>query len=207
MLVSAEIRLFWFDHKPAALEAWFHSRSIHGATAGRAEQRTDIYLCDPDQGELGVKTRGEKPGVEVKGLIAPPGEKIELCGYEIPIELWSKWPSQALSFPSEAGIRLHKRRWTRQFNTSAAEPVELPSIDAQLQKGCSVEWTAVDLASGRRCWTLGFEAFGGLPEVVTSLQSVVHMMSKRNPPPAPDGRPLSYPALIQELASATGGQR
>lgn len=207
MVLSAEIRLFWFDAKPAALEAWFHDQSVHGRTAGRAEERTDIYLRDPDQTELGVKTRGEKPGVEVKGLVALHGETIELDGYQIPIEIWSKWPSQTLSLPSDAGIKLHKQRWTRKFDTSSSEPAQVSGPAVQLAMGCNVEWTAVGLPSGKSCWTLGLEAFGSLADVVPSLRSVARVLSQRNPPPAPAARPLSYPALIRELASATGSPR
>src|SRR5581483_4751445 len=98
MLLSAEIRLFWLTEKPQAVEDWFLSSAIHQTDPSGPEERTDIYLSDPHQTELGVKTRGEKPGVEVKGLIATLNATIEIASYKIPTELWSKWSSSTLGF-------------------------------------------------------------------------------------------------------------
>jgi hypothetical protein len=183
MLLSAEIRLFWFDRKPAELEVWFMDASIHGSPPSGPEERTDVYLRDPNQVELGVKTRGENSGVEVKGLIATPGDTLEFDSYQIPIELWSKWPSEALAFDTTKGIELQKTRWLRRFDVAGGE-------------GCNVEWTIVKQASGETCWTLGFEAFGHLQDVENRLRSVVHLMNDRNPPPALGAEILSYPACI-----------
>jgi len=197
MLLSAEIRLFWFGQKPANLESWFKDAAIHKCPAAAPEERTDVYLRDPNQMELGVKTRGEKPGVEVKGLIAKPAGTLEFDAYEIPIELWSKWPSEAFGIDPERGVALHKHRWTRKFDTSQSPPVE--SRETTLTMGCNVEWTVVKRANGETCWTLGFEAFGHLGDVEPSLRSVVHLMSERKPPPAPGAQAMSYPAWIRTL--------
>jgi hypothetical protein len=97
VLLSAEIRLFWFGAKPQALEDWFFSPEIHERRAEGPEERTDVYLCDAGQIELGIKTRGKNPGVEVKGLIATLPDPIEFASYQVPIELWSKWPSRSLA--------------------------------------------------------------------------------------------------------------
>lgn len=201
MLLSAEIRLFWFAQKPQPLEDWFLSPIIHHGNPDGPEDRTDVYLADPNQIELGVKTRGENPGVEVKGLVAKPGDTLEFDSYEIPIELWSKWPSEALGFDTKLGITLHKKRWMRKFDTSGAEPVE--ARDPRLQTGCNFEWTIVQTGSGQTCWTLGFEAFGHLQDIASSLRSVVRLMSERNPPPAPGAEILSYPAWIRRLRLLT----
>jgi hypothetical protein len=37
---------------------------------GTPPPRRDVYLYDPEQTELGIKARGLKPGLEVKGLVA-----------------------------------------------------------------------------------------------------------------------------------------
>lgn len=207
MLLSAEVRLFWFDEKPSALETWFKDESVHHCPAGGGKLRTDVYLRDANQTELGVKTRGEKSGVEVKGLVALPGDTLEFNSCEIPLELWSKWPSQKLAFDMKAGVVFRKRRWLRMFDTTKAQPIEIaldsdeqPAHGETLpQKGCNVEWTIVEIPSGEACWTLGFEAYGGLQNVENSLRSVVRVMNERNPPPAPGAKALSYLALIQQL--------
>jgi hypothetical protein len=183
MLLSAEIRLFWSDVKPADLEAWFLDASIHGSLLTNPEERTDIYLADPQQTELGVKARGEKPGVEVKGLIATPGDTLAFASYEIPIELWSKWSSESLAFDPASGIELHKTRWLRRFDIASGQ-------------GCNVEWTIVRTRSGATHWTLGFEAFGPLPAIQQTLRSTVRTMHHRNPPPAPGAVARSYPAWL-----------
>lgn len=199
MLLSAEIRLFWFDQKPQALEDWFLSPIIHHRAPDGPEERTDIYLPDPNQTELGVKTRGENPGVEVKGLIAKPGDTLEFISYEIPIELWSKWPSEALAFDTKLGVALHKKRWLRKFDTAGPEPVD--SSDPRLPTGCNVEWTIVRTGAGQTCWTFGFEAFGRLQDIEPSLRSVVRLMTERQPPPAPGAEILSYPAWLAKQST------
>ncbi len=199
VLLSAEIRLFWFDAKPAALEHWFLEGPAH-LWAPVFEERTDVYLADEDQDELGLKTRGEKPGIEVKGLIAVPGRTVEFNSREILIELWSKWSSKRLSFDPAKGVELDKRRWTRKFDTGGAQPIEIPEGLPKL--GCNVEWTIVQRSSGETCWTLGFEAYGNLDDVEKSLQDVVRTMKDRNPPRAPGARAISYPAWIRTLSHA-----
>lgn len=203
MLFTAEIRLFWFHDKPEEFEDWFKNDPGHPFPAGGPEERNDVYLRDPSQIELGVKTRGEKPGVEVKGLVATLGGTVDFNSLEIPIELWSKWPSQKLGFDTQAGVTLHKTRWLRKFDTAAAQPVEIALDSAyMLEKGSTVEWTIVQMPSGEACWTLAFEAFGGLQDVESSLRSVAQMMSDRNPPRALRATAMSYPALIAHIDRA-----
>ncbi len=194
MQLSAEIRLFWFDHKPAELENWFLDAGTQHCQASGPEVRTDVYLADSDQIELGVKTRGENPGVEVKGLIATPRETLEFDSYFVPIELWCKWPSPKLGFDIQTGVTLHKQRWLRKFDTAGARPIE--GLDSRPEIGCNVEWTIVTI-SGEVCWTLGFEAFGHLQDVEKSLRTVVRLMNERNPAQAPGGKAMSYPAWIR----------
>ena len=186
MQLSAEIRLFWFDEKPAALEAWFLDDRLHSFPLGIAEERADVYLRDPHQVELGIKTRGSNSGIEVKGLIATLDDPLEFDSYRVPVELWSKWPSQAMSFDTKSGVTLHKKRWLRRF--------ELANRQA-----CTAEWTIVTQSTGEICWTLGFESFGHLQDIETSLRSVARLMRDRHPPPAPGAKALSYPAWLASL--------
>jgi hypothetical protein len=188
MQLSAEIRLFWFDRQPAQLEAWFLDPAVHQSPPAGPEDRTDIYLPDPRQTELGIKTRGEKPGVEIKGLIAKPGATLAFDSYEIPLELWSKWWSEAVAFDTKLGITLHKTRWLRRFDLAAGQ-------------GCNVEWTIVRTGAGETCWTFGFEAFGPLGTLENNLRSSVETINQRNPPPAPGAQALSYPEWLAGIAS------
>lgn len=183
MLLSAEIRVFWCDRKPADLETWFMDVAVHGSPPLGPEERTDIYLADPKQTELGVKTRGQNPGLEIKGLIATPGETLAFASYQIPIELWSKWSSETLAFDMKSGIELHKKRWLRRFDIATGQ-------------GCNIEWTIVRTRAREACWTLGFEAFGPLPAIQQTLRSTVRLMSERNPPSAPGAAARSYPAWL-----------
>lgn len=183
MLLSAEIRLFWSDRKPAELEAWFMDASIHGSPPSGPEERTDVYVDASKQTDLGVKTRGENPGVEIKGLIAKPGEALEFASYQIPIELWSKWSSEVLAFDPKSGIELHKTRWLRRFDIASGQ-------------GCNFEWTVVRTRAGETHWTLGFEAFGPLSAIEQTLRSTVRAMHGHNPPPAPGAHAFSYPAWL-----------
>jgi hypothetical protein len=219
MQLSAEVRLFWFDNKPAALEDWFLKAPIHGCAAGGGKGRTDVYLRDGSQIELGVKTRGEKPGVEVKGvevtgvevkgLVSVQSDSAEFVSYNIPIEIWSKWSSRTLGFDAKAGVALHKTRWLRKFDTAEALPVEI-ALDSREQpvdgalpaRGCNVEWTMVEIPSAETCWTLGFEAFGSLHDIESSLRSVVRLMNGRNPPDAPGATAASYPAWLAKRLPA-----
>src|SRR5258708_2279005 len=97
MQVSAEIRWFWPDPGPADLKDWFLSCELHGcAPGGGAEVRTDKYLRPEAPAELGLKFRGKKPGIEIKGLISRDVMPLSSTPFEGPIEIWTKWSSQSL---------------------------------------------------------------------------------------------------------------
>src|SRR4030095_5243504 len=59
MLLSAEVRWFWEGRIPE-LTRWFGSGPF---APGGGEVRVDTYVGDPAQLELGVKSRGNKPGL------------------------------------------------------------------------------------------------------------------------------------------------
>jgi hypothetical protein len=60
MEVSAEIRWYWQGEGPANLREWFGSAECHGCIAGGGGFRSDAYLSDPEQAELGIELRGNK---------------------------------------------------------------------------------------------------------------------------------------------------
>jgi hypothetical protein len=96
-----------------------------------------------------------------------------------------------------------KQRWLRKFDT-AAEPWEL-SLDARElplagqarpAAGCNLELTKVEIEGlAGTWWTLGFEAFGDLDEVVSSLNRTLAATGC----PAVDGAEMSYPEWLDSL--------
>jgi hypothetical protein len=206
MQVSAEIRWFWLGRAPEGLEHWFRSADAHGCPAGGGGSRTDEYLRDPGQEELGLKRRGSKPGVEVKGLVAVKREGIAAAPFTGPVETWTKLSTQALQISST--IAVEKQRWLRKFDTSGAEPVEVPlgenespaEKDRALPgRGCNVELTRITVG-GAEWWTLGFESFGALATVEDSLRATGAVVAARRPPPLGDPLQASYPAWLAQLA-------
>jgi hypothetical protein len=206
MQLSAEVRLFWAGREPEALRSWFLGASVHTYAAGGGQERTDVYLADANQLELGIKQRGGKSGVEIKGLVALLPESASVGSYSIPIELWSKWSSQTWTFDQGSSIMLRKRRWLRKFDTSESGPIEIPLDLAERpldgrplpEIGCNVEWTALDTQNGESYWTLGFESFGSLRDVEESLRSVIIVMNKRLLPTSIGGWAGSYPIWISK---------
>lgn len=209
MQISAEIRWFWHATPPTGLEAWFHNPSGRACPAGGGGVRIDAYLSDPGQAELGVKLRGGKSGVEVKGLVALAEHPLNAGPFAGPVEIWAKWTSQALAIDSGTAIHLHKRRWVRKFDTTADAVVEVPlndreqPTDASISwpaRGCNVELTEVTLAHGDPWWTLGFEAFGSLATVADDLQQAATMLAEGATFDLSAGVQASYPAWLRGWA-------
>jgi len=206
MQVSAEFRVFWPGRGPEGLESWFLDASVHGCPAGGGLVRTDVYLYEAKQGELGIKQRGSKPGVEVKGLVARLPQVFSFGSENIEGEIWCKWSSGSLTFPKELSVTLPKARWLRKFDTGRGAPVEIPlnqqegpvAGTALPERGCNVEWTTIAFPGGETVSTLGFESFGGLGDVEGSLRAVAAVMDGRNPPRASGGFRGGYPAWIAQ---------
>lgn len=205
MEISAEIRWFWPEACPAGLEAWFERG---GSSPGGGATRTDVYLRDPGQTELGVKQRGHEPGLELKGLIGRQEPGIDAGPLEGPIELWGKWTTAALDLAGRPTVALAKRRRLRLFDTERVEVREIPlgpdgrplAGAALPEQGCRVELTRIVIEDGGAVWwTLGFEAFGGLGTVEDSVRWTALALTVPRPPTLAGGRLLSYPAWLAEL--------
>jgi hypothetical protein len=185
MQLSAEIRWFVEGDVPAEVARWFRAWP-----PGGGETRRDVYLFDPRQLELGIKRRGNKPGLEIKGLVAllPAMGSGSLRGRA---ELWCKWTTLALSFAEAHAVSVDKRRWLRKFDASAPDHlVEIPLDDHEIPKdghelpdsGCNVELTEVSVEGSRvKWWTLGFEAFGPWSIVQSNLQRTLDRLSSGAP--------------------------
>src|SRR6266496_485145 len=206
MQVSAEIRWFWNNVPPPKLEKWFRNPTDDTCAAGGGHTRPDEYLCDPNQSELGLKRRGGKTGVEVKGLIVGTFGHVAVNPFVGPIELWTKWTSEVLELKLGSTVPIDKIRWLRKFDTTKQFPEEIP-VDSKEKPlggrdlpefGCNVELTRIKLRSNRIWWTLGFESFGKIETVDKSLYAVAATLATRRPPELGTGLLASYPAWLKE---------
>lgn len=208
MQISAEIRWFWRE-APAGLAEWFHSAEVHGCAAGGGSVRSDQYLRDPGQTELGIKRRGGKTGVEVKGLVAKRWEASSGAPFAGDLQLWGKWSSDEIALADGRLVATGKTRWLRKFATAGAraEEVELredekPRSGKLPDQGCNVELTEVRLANGDAWWTLGFESFGPVETLAESVRATAALLAERRPPELNGGLVASYPAWLSRHAPA-----
>ena len=200
MLLSAEMRWFWPDQCPQDLERWFFDAP---AQAGGGKSRRDEYLR-PIEPELGIKNRGSKSGVELKGLVSIIRYS-ELMFLAQCSELWCKWTSDAV--PITNSIVAKKIRWLRKMDTSGSAaldillgPDEAPLSGAALPKeGCNLELTKVEIegVSGH-WWTFCFEAFGDLELAPNNLR-IAAKYAASNSLPHLSGYFLSYPAWLSKI--------
>ena len=200
MLVSAEMRWFWPNQCPTELEKWFFDASP-GAGGGQLRRDEYLRLNNP---ELGIKKRGSKPGVELKGLVSilryP--ELMFLAPYG---ELWCKWTSNAMDVPGTNSIVTEKVRWLRKIDTSGTAALEIPigpdeaPLNGALPKeGCNLELTKVEIIGiSGSWWTFCFEAFGDLASAPKNLQIAVKHAGS-NSFPHLSGDFLSYPAWLSK---------
>jgi hypothetical protein len=198
MFVSAEMRWFWREVSPSDLERWFF-RQDPAPSAG--EPRVDEYLWQANEKEIGIKKRGDKPAIEVKGLVAI------LQDTELPLaphfELWCKWNVEGLKMADR--VITKKVRWLRKFDTTDSATLEIPLGPDERPlngrslppEGCNMELTkVVVIDQPARWWTLGFEAFGGLESAPAHLRKAVSYVRSASFPSIVNGDYLSYPAWL-----------
>jgi len=206
MQVSAEIRWFWSGTVPRNVDNWFRDRRF---TPGGGKPREDVYLHDPAQGELGIKKRGSKAGVEVKGL-AGHFTLGDLPSWpHVRPEIWCKWSSAPLDISAYSTVSTNKIRWLRKFDTSsgAAREIQLGEDEMPLggivlpEQGCNVEFTQIRIANSKdEWWTLGFEAFGELDTVQDNLRSTLKGMTSPDQDCFHSSEVLSYPAWLSKIS-------
>jgi len=172
----------------------------------------DEYLYDAKQIELGLKRKGGKPGVEVKGLVAAAWGNSSVNPFAGPIDLWTKWTSEVLELDSDLTVSIEKIRWLRKFDTAKRFPEEIPLDDKEQPLdarelpalGCNVELTQITLRDAKVWWTLGFESFGAIQTVNNSLYTVAATLATRQPPGLGTGMLADYPAWLREVVAARG---
>ena len=174
MLLSAEVRWFWRGRRPQPVHDWFFKS---GLPPGGGFSRVDKYVPQRGEPEISIKKRGDKPGFEVKGLVAT-RNSLELVPLAPHIEIWCKWSCTIPGLSWRDEVAVTKTRWLRKFDTTKYVRSEIP-LDANEKpkvgyslpaQGYNVEWTEVEMAGhAGKWWTLGFEAFGDLDSVSTNL--------------------------------------
>jgi len=199
METTAEIRWFWRKEAAVALGRWFIDGDIHGCAAAGGEVRSDVYLKDANQSELGVKRRDRGVGVEVKGLVAVLDSDCFVAPFHGPIELWGKWISGVLDVANAPQILVRKRRWLRTFDTSEAVVSEVTG--AHPAQGCTVEYTEVSVEEQYPWVTLGFEAFGPIGSLADNLRGGAASLASRTLPHVGAGWRASYPVWLQQWAA------
>lgn len=199
---SAEIRWFWPGLPTGKVESWFRS----GEFPPSVKSRKDVYLVDSRQCEIGIKKRGEKEGIEIKGLVAKIPVPIKFGTVEADGELWTKWTIDSLPLDTFTCVTVYKTRWLRKFEiTDIVREIELGNDEKPLDpkvvlpdQGCNLEFTEISLAEdGPRSSTIGFEAFGSYKLVETNLRRTLqHLEGSGVVPEFHGGRELSYPAWL-----------
>ena len=203
MRVTAEMRWFWPGQCPPDLESWFFKSSPE---AGGGHPRCDEYLRPSNGAELGIKKRGSKAGVEVKGLIGT-SRCPELISLASHYELWCKWTSNELPLNGTNLFVTKKVRWARKLDTTRASVFEIPlgtdetPLDGKwVQEGCNLTLTEVQIGGvADQWWTFCFEAFGTLESAPKNLRAGTSY-ARSTSFPQPTGAFLSYPAWLSRVA-------
>jgi len=201
MFASAEVRWFWPGNCPQQIHDWFFKT---GLPPGGGRPRIDRYLPQPNTADIGLKERGDTPGLEFKGLVATRGIAA-LAAVASRVEIWCKWSCTIPGLTSADEVAVTKTRWLRQFDTSQPDRVEIP-LDADERpkanhtmpvQGCNVELTEVNmLGRSGMWWTLGFEAFGDFDAVPVNLTRAILPESAALAGIVSSGAFLSYPAWL-----------
>lgn len=205
MSVSAEVRWFWKDAAPHALEEWFRAGSF---PPGGGTPRTDEYLIDRGQRELGVKRRGNTGAIEVKGLVER--RQPSPAPFVGRVQIWCKWTSDALTIDRLPTLSLQKTRWIRKYDTAGTVVTEV-ELDAderprhapqrRLDRGCQLELVTLRVGDRQERWSsLGFEAFGELDTLEDSLHRTIALLAS-DAPQVTLGAELSYPEWLATLSS------
>jgi hypothetical protein len=202
---SAEIRWFWPHPLAWTIESWFRSGVF---PPGGGQPRADIYLLNPRQSEIGIKKRGGKQGIEIKGLVARVHDSFKIGPSEAHGELWTKWTTDSLQLDNSAQVTVYKTRWLRKFEIRDVNVREIqlgkdesPSDPNQKlpDEGCNFEFTEVSLTKdGPKSSTVGFESFGPYESVEANLRRVLEHLADTNVPQFDEGEELSYPGWLIE---------
>src|SRR5437867_11609257 len=110
MQVSAEIRWFWHNQPPLEFKDWFFHGPHDFSPGGGQRIRADHYLHDTSQAEMGLKRRGGKRGVEIKGLVIVVSPGLDIGPFSGDMEIWTKWTTESLELPSQSLVAVEELR-------------------------------------------------------------------------------------------------
>ncbi|MGB3721770.1 MAG: hypothetical protein WA979_02985, partial [Pacificimonas sp.] len=148
---TTELRWWWRGAPDQELSAWL----LRGVSPIR-DFRTDLYLDDPAQTDIGVKRRALET-VEIKMLCGLPEIALP-AAMEGQAEIWVKGTSERLPLTDENSIAVGKQRRRRILGYEAGAWKEASSED-EVDAGMSAEITEVDI-TGETWTTVALEAFG-----------------------------------------------
>lgn len=180
MQVSAEVRWFQVGAIPDDLREWFCDPApTFRYRVGGGHPRPDVYLLLRET-ELGIKSRGGKKGLEVKGLVDVMPWQIHFGAMSVVPQLFCKWASEELELANLPAVETVKTRWLRKFDTAVEDPCEIrlgagdfgedPILKSERPDvGCNVELTSVTKGN-ETWWTFGAESFAfGQPGQTVNL--------------------------------------
>ncbi|MBV7256095.1 hypothetical protein KCG44_04770 [Pacificimonas sp. WHA3] len=151
MWQTGEIRWWWRGDAPAALEDW-----VLKGVAPLKDFRTDLYLADASQTDIGIKRRAGGT-VEVKMLCGLPDISLP-AAMDGQAELWVKADGVALPLTDENTLAVGKQRRRRILAFEDGGWREESSED-DVEAGVAVEIADIDI-DGERWTTACLEAFG-----------------------------------------------
>lgn len=186
MALSAEIRWFKKDAIPDGWKDWFCSKNQSFQHPANAEKpRLDEYLLDKAIDDLGIKHRGGKAGVEIKGLLKDLGQPMKEGPWEGDIEVWSKWPSNTLLLQQCPTLKMIKQRWLRKYEDkdNSLQEFLIPADPKNCRfpaRGCNVELTEITLCNKENAswWTFSFESFDDNTKSIDTLFSTLRAAVK-----------------------------
>ena len=190
MWPTAEIRWWWQADAMPALRDWV----LRGVSPIR-EFRTDLYLADSQQTDIGIKRRAGG-AVEVKMLSGLPDISLPpaMSGQA---ETWVKAESVALPLNDENTIAVGKERLSRVLGFADGGWQEAGGQD-EVEEGLAVEYTMVE-AQGSKWTTIAFEAFGS-DDPVRLLQAGITLFGAWPKEVAGPHLIGGYPLWLSELA-------
>ncbi len=205
LYLSAEVRWFGKGTVRSDVEKWF-SR-IDGQQHDE-KPRVDAYLIDVVRSGQGIKVRDGK--LEVKWCRQHYGQQQFALGIAGNVEYWCKL-SSVLNEQFGAGeladdgawLSVEKRRTLRKYEFRAPATVVAVGPETRPATGCNLELTRLQIV-GNEWWTIGFEAFGEVPDRGNILQRTVkHVLADDGTLVLASTESLSYPQWLAEITTSS----
>lgn len=203
MFSSAELRWFIKGDIPTSVEDWFNNFDVPPITQ---MPRTDYYLRLPDSKFIGIKMREGR--LEFKQRLGTTGQIHTGNGLNGIIEYYQKWSFSAHNINAiTETIDTYSDDWLgvkkfRRLHAYKIDGSNIPRQAADLEysgNGCILEITNIILEGQQEnWWTLGFESYGDVDLLESSLLSTVGLIADNNEIPGlGDAASYGYAEWIQ----------